>query len=166
MAYTPVVVHYDRETIVDPTPAIGQTAPPSFTQKFHDELDDRVKMGLADLDKAQAKMDRILSGEDKPTKANLKAIKEDYRMAAQEIRSNMPYVTDQVHEGIENRMGTAVIEFEAYVARSLEARGLGNLLSEAPRLLESKPLELGAEAVDTVSRREAEAEFESRAGLP
>jgi hypothetical protein len=63
------------------------------------------------------------------------------------LDKNLPYVMEEMEEGIEKRMATAVSEFESYVAFSLQAKGLEHLAASAPRLSapEQKALTEGEE---------------------
>ena len=50
------------------------------------------------------------------------------------VERNLPYVMNEMEEGIEKRMATAINEFESYVSFSLQKKGLEHLASQAPRL--------------------------------
>jgi hypothetical protein len=55
-------------------------------------------------------------------------------MAQMNLDRNLPYVMEEMEEGIEKRMATAVGEFESYIALCLKEKGLENLTSQVPRL--------------------------------
>lgn len=115
----------------------GRPNPPDpehYTKKFKNVLGERAGVISEKLKTAKEKADRLFSGQDKPTKANLEAIVSALYMAQMNLDSNLPYVINEMEEGIENRMATAVSEFESYVAFSLQAKGLEHLASQAPRL--------------------------------
>ena len=115
----------------------GRPSPPApehYTKKYKNVMGERVDLISSRLKNAKEKADRLLSGEDKPTKANLKELSDALRMAQMNLDSNLPYVMEEMEEGIEKRMATAVSEFESYIAFSLKAKGLEHLVSQAPRL--------------------------------
>lgn len=109
-------------------------APEHYTKKYKNVMGERVGYISEGLKKAKEQADRLLSGDDKPTKANLKAIADALRMAQMNLDQNLPYVMEEMEEGIEKRMATAVGEFESYIALSLKEKGLENLISQVPRL--------------------------------
>jgi hypothetical protein len=109
-------------------------APEHYTKKYKNVMGERVGYISEGLKTAKEKADRLLSGEDKPTKANLGAIAAALRMAQMNLDRNLPYVMEEMEEGIEKRMSTAVSEFESYVAVSLQHKGLEHLIQDAPRL--------------------------------
>ena len=115
----------------------GRPSPPDpdhYTQKYKSVMGERTGYISEGLKKAKEKADRLLSGEDKPNKANLGEIVAALQMAQLNLDSNLPYVMEEMEDGIEKRMATAVSEFESYVAFSLQAKGLEHLSSQAPRL--------------------------------
>jgi hypothetical protein len=109
-------------------------APEHYTKKYKSVMSERVDLISSRLKDAKEKADRLLSGEDKPTKANLGAIAAALYTAQMNLDSNLPYVMEEVEEGIEKRMAAAVNEFDSYLAFSLQAKGLEHLASQAPRL--------------------------------
>lgn len=109
-------------------------APEHYTKKYKNAMGERVDLISSRLKDAKEKADRLLSGEDKPTKANLKELSDALRMAQMNLDSNIPYVMEEMEEGIEKRMAAAVSEFDSYLAFSLQAKGLEHLASQAPRL--------------------------------
>jgi hypothetical protein len=126
----------------------GRPSPPApehYTKKYKDVMGERVDLISSRLKDAKEKADRLLSGEDKPTKANLKELSDALRMAQMNLDSNLPYVMEEMEEGIEKRMATAVSEFESYVAFSLQAKGLEHLASQAPRLTAPEQKQLSEE---------------------
>ena len=128
----------------------GRPHPPEpehYTKKYKNAMGERAGKVSAELKTAKEKADRLLSGEDKPTKANLGAIASALHMAQMNLDLNLPYVMEEREEGIEKRMATAVSEFESYIAFSLQAKGLEHLASQAPRLTigEQKALTEGEE---------------------
>lgn len=115
----------------------GRPSPPDpehYTKKYKSAMGDRASRVYEELKKASDKAERILSGEDKPTKANLGELAASLRMAQMNLDKNLTYVMEEMEEGIEKRMATAVSEFESYVSYSLKAKGLEHLTSEAPLL--------------------------------
>jgi hypothetical protein len=115
----------------------GRPSPPEpehYTTKYKTVMGKRVGYISEGIKKAKEKADRLLNGDDKPTKANLKEIADALRMAQMNLDQNLPYVMEEMEEGVEKRMATAVSEFESYVAFSLQAKGLEHLASQAPRL--------------------------------
>ena len=128
----------------------GRPDPPEpehYTKKYKNVMGERASVVSDELKVAKEKTDRLLSGEDKPTKANLKTIAHALYMAQMNLDKNLPYVMEEMEEGIEKRMATAVSEFESYVAFSLQAKGLEHLAASAPRLSapEQKALTEGEE---------------------
>lgn len=109
-------------------------APEHYTKKYKNAMGERADHISSGLKTAKEMADRLFSGEDKPTKANLGAIAAALRMAQMNLDSNLPYVMEEMEEGIEKRMATAVSEFESYLAFSLKAKGLEQLSSHVPRL--------------------------------
>ena len=109
-------------------------APEHYTKKYKNVMGERVGYISEGVKTAKEKADRLFSGEDKPTKANLKELSDALRMAQMNLDQNLPYVMEEMEEGVEKRMATAVSEFESYVAFSLQAKGLEDLASQAPRL--------------------------------
>lgn len=109
-------------------------APERFEAKFHQEASARAKIitdNLAQLEKA---LDSILSGETKANKGTLNDLKAKVSSARMQIEQNIPYVLEVAAEQLEKKISSAVVEFESYVAQSLQARGLGSAVGEAPRL--------------------------------
>lgn len=128
----------------------GRPSPPSpdhYTKKYKTAMGDRAGRVSESIKTASEKADRILRGEDKPTKANLGELAAALRRAQMNLDQNLPYVMEEMEEGIEKRMSTAVSEFESYVAFSLQAKGLEHLAAQAPRLNspEQKSLPDGAQ---------------------
>lgn len=80
-------------------------------------------------------------------------------MALMNLNLNMPYIMEEMEEGIEKRMATAVGEFESYVAFSLQAKGLSYLASEAPRLQSTEEQKALSEESLTLSP-EAQKEYD------
>jgi len=109
-------------------------APEHYTKKYKNAMGDRVDSISVDIKQAQVLADQFMNGEIKPTKNNFKLLQDALRMAAMNLDQNLPYVMEEMEEGIEKRMATAVSEFESYVAFSLKAKGLEYLADQAPRL--------------------------------
>ncbi len=115
----------------------GRPSPPErehYTKKYKNVVGERAETISTHLKAAKEKADRLLNGDDKPTKASLKELAQALYMAQMNLDHNLPYVMEQMEEGIENRMATAIGEFENYVAFSLQAKGLEHLASQVPRL--------------------------------
>jgi hypothetical protein len=115
----------------------GRPSPPQpehYTKRYKDAMGKRADLISDGLKTAKEKADRLFSGEDKPTKANLKELSDSLRMAQMNLDQNLPYVMEEMEEGVEKRMAAAVSEFESYVAFSLQAKGLEDLASQSPRL--------------------------------
>ena len=131
----------------------GRPAPPDpehYTKKYKTAMGERAGRVSESIKMASEKAARILSGEDKPTKTNLGELAAALRMAQMNLDQNMPYVMEEMEEGIEKRMSTAVSEFESYIAFSLQAKGLENLAAQVPRLNspEQKSLPHGTQEVE------------------
>jgi hypothetical protein len=115
----------------------GRPSPPQpehYTKKYKDAMGERADLISDGLKAAKEKADRLFLGEDNPTKSNLKELSDSLRMAQMNLDQNLPYVMEEMEEGVEKRMATAVTEFESYVAFSLQSKGLEHLSSTAPRL--------------------------------
>jgi hypothetical protein len=124
------------EPWVDPRHG-GRPSPPEpehYTKKFKDIIGVRAKKLSDFLKAAKAKADKLFTGDDKPTKANLKELQDALYMAQMQVDSSLPYVIEEMEEGIEKRMATATSEFESYIALSLKAKGLESIASQVPRL--------------------------------
>jgi ElaB/YqjD/DUF883 family membrane-anchored ribosome-binding protein len=105
-----------------------------FEAKFHKEASDRAQVIIDNLAKLAATIDSFLSGEAKANKGTLTELKRSLTSATQQIKSNIPYVLEVASEQLEKKISSAVIEFESYVSQSLQAKGLSNLIADAPRL--------------------------------
>ena len=101
--------------------------PQPFTERFKEEGRERVRLMLSHMDNAKALVDKLVSSEEKPTKANFRELAQRLAAAMQEIRSNLPYVLTSLEEQVEKRMQHAVTEFESYVSVSLQRRGLESI---------------------------------------
>jgi hypothetical protein len=115
----------------------GRPSPPEpehYTKKYKNAMGERTGLISDKLKAAKEKADRLVNGEDKPTKENLRAVAAALYTAQMNLDQNLPYVMEEMEEGIEKRMSTAVSEFESYVAFSLQAKGLEHLAAQAPRL--------------------------------
>ena len=115
----------------------GRPSPPDpehYTKKYKNVMGERAGYVSEGLKKAKEKVDRLFNGDDKPTKSNLKELQDALRMAQLNLDQNLAYVMEEMEEGIENRMATAISEFESYVSFSLKAKGLEHLSEQAPRL--------------------------------
>jgi hypothetical protein len=115
----------------------GRPSPPEpeyYTKKYKTVIGERVGYISDGIKTAKEKADRLLSGDDKPTKANLNEIVKALHMAQLNLDQNLPYVMEEMEEGIEKRMSTAVSEFESFINFSLQKKGLEHLTSQAPRL--------------------------------
>jgi hypothetical protein len=115
----------------------GRPEPPEpehYTQKYKDVMGERSETISEHIAKAKKQIDALMDGTDKPTKTNLKALQNALHMAQMNFDKNMPYVMEEMSEGIEKKMATAVGEFESYVSFSLQAKGLEHLASQTPRL--------------------------------
>jgi ElaB/YqjD/DUF883 family membrane-anchored ribosome-binding protein len=108
--------------------------PERFEAKFHKEASDRAQVIIDNLAKLAATIDSFLSGEAKANKGTLTELKNSLTSATQQIKSNIPYVLEVASERLEKKISSAVIEFESYVSQSLQAKGLSNLIADAPRL--------------------------------
>lgn len=109
-------------------------APEKFEKKFNEEASYRAKIiadHLAHLEQSVASM---LSGETKPNKGTLNDLQGKIKSARMQIENNIPYVLEVATEQLEKKVASAVIEFESYVAQSLQARGLSSAIADAPRL--------------------------------
>jgi ElaB/YqjD/DUF883 family membrane-anchored ribosome-binding protein len=98
--------------------------PEKFTEKFHAVVGKRASSITESLKKAQEAANSLFKGDSKPTKANLKDLQDRIDSAVRQMESNMPYVLEELSEGIEKKMSKAITEFETYVAQSLQAKGL------------------------------------------
>lgn len=108
--------------------------PEHYTKKYKDVMGERAETISEHIAKAKVQIDALLAGTDKPTKANLKVLQDALHVAQMNFDHNIPYVMEEMTEGIENKMATAKSEFESYVAFSLQSKGLQDLASQAPRL--------------------------------
>ena len=115
----------------------GRPSPPApehYTKKYKQVIGERADLISESLKTAAQLADKLLNGGEKPNKANLKAIASSLHCAQMNLDRNLPYVMEEMEEGIEKRMATAVSEFESYLSFSLKAKGLEHLQSEVPRL--------------------------------
>ena len=115
----------------------GRPDPPEpepYTKRYKDAMGERADIIIEGVKKAKALGDALADGTAKPTKANLKEIQSALYMAQMNLERNLAYVMEEMEEGIEKRMSTAINEFESYVAFSLQNKGLEHLASQAPRL--------------------------------
>lgn len=114
----------------------GRPMPPEddqFLVKYTNEAKaytDRATQAVAE---ANTILKQLLSGELKPTKANLGLASKQLESAQRQVNSNLPYALKQAQEGIEDAYSKAVVNFEAYVGH--RTRGLGEgVLAGAPSL--------------------------------
>ena len=115
----------------------GRPAPPEpehYTKKFKHIMTDTAEVITQHVKDAKAAIDALADGRVNPTKANLKDLQGKLYSALMNMEKNLPYVMEQMEEGIENRMAAAVSEFESYITFSLKAKGLEYLANQAPRL--------------------------------
>jgi hypothetical protein len=115
----------------------GRPSPPDpepYTQRYKSAMGERADKVVEFIAKAKSMIDELMDGKTKPTKATLGALQSALHMAKMNIESNLPYVMEEMEEGIEKRMATAINEFESYVAFSLQTKGLQHLAADAPRL--------------------------------
>jgi len=115
----------------------GRPDPPTpehYTQKYKDVMGKRAGMISEHIAKAKTHIDALMNGTEKPTKGNLKALQDALHMAQMNFDKNIPYVMEEMSEGIEKKVSTAKSEFESYVAHSLQSKGLEHLSQQAPRL--------------------------------
>jgi hypothetical protein len=115
----------------------GRPDPPEpepYTQRYKDAMGERANTVIEHIKKAKVMIDELTDGDTRPTKTNLKALQDALYMAEMNVEKNLPYVMNEMEEGIEKRMATAINEFESYVAFSLQSKGLEGLAAEAPRL--------------------------------
>ena len=108
--------------------------PERFETKFHKEASDRAQIIIDNLAQLTDTVDSFLSGETKANKGTLTELKKSLHSATMQIKNNIPYVLEVASEQLEKKISSAVIEFESYVAQSLQARGLKNSTDSAPRL--------------------------------
>lgn len=116
----------------------GRPSPPPlerYTERYKAAMGERADMAIRHLKAAKDAVDKLAEGGDKPTKGVLKELQSRMHIALMNVESNLPYVMEEMEEGIEKRMATAVSEFESYVSFSLRAKGLDSLVSDAPRLV-------------------------------
>lgn len=105
----------------------GRPDPPDpkpFLDRFHGVGKDRADRILALVSDALKQAESLLSGADKPTKANLKDITDKLSSVHQDVKSNLPYLMECLDEEMETKLSNAVTEFESYVAGSLQDKGL------------------------------------------
>ena len=120
----------------------GRPEPPDpepFLKKFKKEAGDRGEMISASLKSAKDLVEGLIDGSKNPTKANLAALKASLADARLQFDRNMPYVLEMMEETMEDRMATAVVEFESYVSQSLQAKGLEHMTTTAPQLAIGQP---------------------------
>lgn len=118
-------------------------APEHYTKKYKDVAGETAEKISAHIAKAKTAIDALMDGTNKPTKANLKELQDALFMAQMNFDENIPYVMEEMSEGIEKKMATAVSEFESYVAFSLQSKGLADFASQAPRIAVASPKALG-----------------------
>jgi hypothetical protein len=75
-----------------------------------------------------------VSGDARPNKGALIALLEKVQSARRQIEANIPYVQECATEQLEQKLSDAMIEFESYISRAFEAKGLAGMQAEAPRL--------------------------------
>ena len=115
----------------------GRPSPPDpehYTKKYKNAASKRAEIVSSKIKAANDKAIRLFNGDDKPTKSNLKELIDALNSATLNLDQNLAYVMEEMEEGIENRMATAISEFESYVSFSLKAKGLEHLSEQAPRL--------------------------------
>jgi hypothetical protein len=115
----------------------GRPMPPEddqFLVKFTGEAKKYTDQATAAVDEANETLKKLLSGELKPTKANLGAAVKQLESARRQVNNNLPYALKQAQEGIEDAYSKAVVNFEAYVGQSLQARGMQHLTGTTPEL--------------------------------
>jgi ElaB/YqjD/DUF883 family membrane-anchored ribosome-binding protein len=115
----------------------GRPDPPDpkpFLDKFHGVGKERADRILATVSDALKQAESLLSGDDKPTKANLKNITAKLSSVHQDVKSNLPYLMECLDEEMEHKLSNAVTEFESYVASSLQEKGLEILRENTMKL--------------------------------
>lgn len=76
----------------------------------------------------------MLKGETKINKGTLSELRQKVNSARMQIESNLPYVLEVATEQLEQKISSAVVEFESYVSQSLQAKGLAHLTATAPKI--------------------------------
>jgi hypothetical protein len=112
-------------------------SPEPFTDRFKDIVNERIDKISSHIKTAKDMIDNLFTGTVKPTKANLKELQGALYTAQMNCDNNLPYIVEELEEGIEKRMATATTEFESYIDFSMAAKGLSALRSEAPQLINS-----------------------------
>jgi hypothetical protein len=113
--------------------------PERFNIKYDKETAYRAKIITDNLVSIQKTLGDLVNGLTKPNKGTLKEMLAQVESARMEIEQNIPYVQKCAAEKLEKKVGAAVMEFEAYMTRSCEARGLLTMRSEAPVLALESP---------------------------
>jgi len=115
----------------------GRPDPPDpkpFLDRFHGVGKDRADRILKLVSDALKQAESLLSGADKPTKANLKNITDKLSLVHQDVKSNLPYLMECLDEEMEQKLANAVTEFESYVSGSLQDKGLEVLRDQTMKL--------------------------------
>lgn len=144
----PCTIHYcaadkpEGKPYLHPKWGIRPDPPPPerFEKKFHAETEERAKIISDNLASLESELSAMLSGETKVNKGNLGSLLAKIQSSRQQIESNIPYVLRCVEEQLEKKINAAVIEFEGYMAQSLQARGLSSAQESLPELAIRKSL--------------------------
>ena len=117
-------------------------APEHYTKKYKNAMGYRADLVVKAIKDAKVAADAFVDGSEKVNKSTLKELQSRLQMALLNLEQNLPYVMNEMEEGIEKRMATAINEFESFVSFSLQAKGLENLTADVPRLdpIEQKAL--------------------------
>ncbi len=161
----PCTVHYSAGDEGQPWvhPSWGSRpeppAPEKFDIKFNEETAHRAKIITDNLKSLQAKLEGLSNGTLRPNKGVFKDLTNSVESARMQIENNIPYIQQCAAEELEKKVGAAVMEFEAYMTRSCEARGLAAMRSGAPVL--ALQASTGPDRVDVPQLTDGASEDES-----
>lgn len=115
----------------------GRPAPPKpepFLDKFKGTGRQYLDKMMGRIQECRALVDAMLSGDAKMNKTEVGKLSSHLGLAIQDLRSDLPFVIDQLDEQTEERMQKAVTEFDSYVGMRLQEMGLEAMKMQTPRL--------------------------------
>lgn len=112
--------------------------PAPYDERYKGSMGDRAEFIAKSLHEAKGLVDSLMNGTERLNKGNVEKVQKSLYMALMNFEKNIPYVMNELAEGIENRMSTAKAEFESYVSSRLQIMGLERFADEAPRLPETE----------------------------
>ena len=136
----PCTIHYSAGDSDQPwlNPRRGSRPEPPDPERFNIKYDEdtayRVKIVTDNLKAIQDTLTALVDGTVKVNKGTLKKMLAEVDSARMQVEQNMSYIQQCAAEELEKKVGSAIMEFEAYMTRSCEVRGLLTMRAEAPVL--------------------------------